>query len=98
MECKEGKLSDTPFVHEMVQPEIRSISEQSHPSPRSKISKDDVPDLGASDNENRLKIKREEERLEIQEINGQTRIVLCLTNVLPKFIATIPPCFIGDRD
>ena len=107
MECKEEKypvsvtegeaLSETPLVHETVQPDIRSISEQTRPSPRSKISKDDIPDLGTLVNEDRLKVK-EEERRQIQEINEQARFIVCLTNMLPKFIATIPPCFVGARD
>jgi len=90
-------LSETPFVHAMVQPDIRSISEQPFPSPRSKISKDDIPDLGASANEDRFKIQGEEGQ-KIQEINVQARFFDCLTNVLPKYIATIPLCFVGARD
>jgi hypothetical protein len=105
MECKEENyptsvtedeyLSEAPVVHEMVQPDRRAGSDQSSPSPSSKGH----INLGASTQvkENQLK-SQEDEGLQIQEVNEQARFIVCLTNMLPKFIATIPPFFDGARD
>nr|PNR31749.1 hypothetical protein PHYPA_025872 [Physcomitrium patens] len=107
MECKEKKyaasvtegesLSEAPFAHEVLQPDNRSGSAQSNPSSSSKVSRDEIPELSTSANEERFESQREEGS-QIQEDNEQARFIVSLTNMLPKFIATIPPCFVGARD
>ncbi|KAG0601470.1 hypothetical protein M758_11G113900 [Ceratodon purpureus] len=109
MECKEENypkslteeeyLNEAPIEPEMVQPARRAVSEQSCPSPSSKVSRDAIPNpvVAATEKENQLKIQ-EDEGLQIQEVNEQARFIVCLTNMLPKFIATILPCFVGTRD
>lgn len=92
---EEGYLGEAPLVHEMAHPD-RTVSEQSHPSPSSKVSKDKIHGLSAPAEDNKLKIQ--EEAPQLQEVNEQARFIVCLTNMLPKFIATIPPCFDGAPD
>jgi hypothetical protein len=106
MECKEQypgsvteeeNINEAPFAHEEIQRDGRSTSEQSCPSSSFKVSRNGILDLSASASEDQLK-NREEEDLQIHGVNEQAKFIVCLTNMLPKFIATVPPCFAGARD
>lgn len=83
------------FTHKTLQPQKRATSEQSCPSSSSKVSRNEYLEFSASANKDQLK---NQEELQIHEINEQAKFIVSLTNMLPKFIATIPPCYIGARD
>ena len=91
----EENINEAPFALEIIQHDRISTSEHSCPSSSSKISRKGILDLSASANEDRLK---NHEDLQIHEVNEQAKFIVCLTNMLPKFIATIPPYFAGTRD
>ncbi|KAG0563936.1 hypothetical protein M758_8G066800 [Ceratodon purpureus] len=106
MECKEEqnpvsvteeeKINKASFAHEVTQHDKRSTSGQSCPSSSSKDSRHEIFDFNASANEDRLKKRKGDPQ--IYEVNEQAKFIVCLTNMLPKFIATIPPCFAGTQD
>lgn len=106
MECKEEKypvsvteaenLTEVTFVDKMIKSDKRSTSEQSCPSSSSKVSRSEIRGISASANVDQF--KNHDEELQIQEVNDQAKFIISLTNMLPKFIATIPPCYVGARD
>lgn len=106
MECKEEKISisvpqpehlnEAPLSHKTIQPNKRATSEQSCPSSSSKVSRNEIIEFSALASNDQF--KNHEVELQINEVDEQAKFIVSLTNMLPKFIATIPPCYIGARD
>lgn len=100
MECKKEEYSisvtGVENLNEATKTDKRATSEQSCPSSSSKVTRHEDLDFSAPANEDRH--KRHEEELQTYEVHEQAKFIVSLTNMLPKFNATIPPCYVGARD